>query len=181
VSGIQFGCPFCGAVAEVDVDCAGQEIHCPACEGPLVVPQPENPGPIEETPPSRQPSKKTAAPKTAGKPTKPKLWQTASRPDGRAPAAPSPELPQPVAPHGPEQDEDLISRLSPQDDPLRSLSDASLVDFDEPTAARPYGRRGSTLAREELARRRFVSNMVMLAASIVILFGVLAGLMYFNG
>ena len=48
-------------------------------------------------------------------------------------------------------------------------------------SAAPYGRRASEIARKELERRRFWSNVVMLGTSIIILFGVLGGLMYFGG
>ena len=36
---LQFGCPFCGAVSEVDASQAGQETVCPACDNVLMVPQ----------------------------------------------------------------------------------------------------------------------------------------------
>jgi hypothetical protein len=183
VSVIQFGCPFCGAVAEVDADQAGQETVCPACESPLVVPEPESPtldgddaGPLADPP-----TKKAARPKPSAPRSKPKLWQAPPPPEASgASGVPSPELPQPVTPRAPDPDADLFA-ASPLDDPLGGLAEASPLGFEEPVTGAPYSRRASEIARQELERRRFWSNVVMLAASIIILFGVLGGLMYFNG
>jgi len=35
---IQFGCPYCTAVSQIDAAMAGQQVQCPACQEPLVVP-----------------------------------------------------------------------------------------------------------------------------------------------
>jgi hypothetical protein len=184
VSVIQFGCPFCGAVAEVDADRAGEETVCPACECLLVIPVPESPAPdaAAAEPLAEPPATKQTSPKPSAQRSKPKLWQTSSRPEATgAAASSSPELPQPFAPQSSKRDAELLPASAPLVDPLSDFPGASPLDLDEPAAGKPYGRRATAIAREELQRRRFWSNVIMLVGSIIILFGVLAGLMYFGG
>ena len=78
MSVIQFGCPFCGAVSEVDADRVGQETSCPACASVLVVPQAEPAAPDWQVFEAvDDPAAEGAATTKAGsRRNKPKLWQT---------------------------------------------------------------------------------------------------------
>jgi hypothetical protein len=173
VPALQFGCPFCGAVSEVDASQAGQETVCPACDNVLLVPQAaDSPAtgveivPVEEL---HHPAR-TGKPK----PTKNKLWQK------RSAAAEAQSLP--VEADLPQQ---VITR--PAVDPLspKSLPRSDVVDLSSDGEGSGFGpdvsHRAERVVRDERERRRAISNAVMLVGSIAILIGALAGLMWLSG
>jgi hypothetical protein len=185
VSVIQFGCPFCGAVSEVEVGREGQETSCPACASVLVVPHAEPairdvPGvsPFEESAPAPASTKKSR-PQSG----KPKLWQPAKRPDASAGSESllSSELPQPLAPPEPQDDMSPLAAPAPRENLIVDLSSTSSLDDDGPLGGVSYRRPASKVAREERQRRRTVSNAIMLIGSMIVLFAALAGLMYLTG
>ncbi len=169
---LQFGCPFCGAVSEVDASQAGQETVCPACDNVLLVPQAADAPatgveivPVEELHAPVRPSK----PKVA----KNKLWQKHT---GAAETKSSPveaDLPQQVI-------------TSPAVDPLapKSLPRSDVVDLSSDDEEAGFGpdasRRAERVVRDERQRRRAISNAVMLVGSIVILISAMAGLMWLS-
>jgi hypothetical protein len=180
VTFIQFGCPFCGAVAEVDASLAGLETVCPACESVLVVPQPEtmplaggDPAPLA---PSEEPASIAPAGSPPAKSGKVKLWQTSPRPGtGGGTTPPQPPAPLSLAPDLLAEPEESTDPLSPFGGPLDNIAASS------PLIRTRYGRSANDIARQERERRRFWSNAIMLVGSVTILCVALAVLMYLTG
>ena len=170
---LQFGCPFCGAVSEVDARQAGQQTICPACDNVLLVPhaQDEAATGVEEVSVEEL---RRSVPTSKRKGTKSKLWQT--DPDTAA-AVTNPaidaDLPQPVA---------MPSK------PARAQSASTaganeVVDLwtvDTPVPENRSGGRAERVMRDERVRRRAISNEVMLIGSIVILVLALGALLYLS-
>ncbi|HEY1599584.1 MAG TPA: hypothetical protein VGG64_08285 [Pirellulales bacterium] len=185
MSVIQFGCPFCGAVSEVEAGWAGQETSCPACASVLIVPHAEpvvtdmlGVSPFEPPTPAPAPTKK-ARPRSG----KPKLWQAAPRPDAASDTESlrSSELPQPLTAPEPQGQIHPLAAPVPQENLVVDLSSVSSPDDQGPLGGVSYQRRASKVAREERQRRRTVSNAIMLIGSMIVLFAALAGLMYLTG
>jgi hypothetical protein len=177
---VQFGCPFCGAVAEVDAGLAGQETVCPACECVLIVPHPEaaplDGGDSAPTAPREHSAPDAAAGSPKAKSAKAKLWQAASRPAAGADATRSQSVTGlPAAPDLLAEPEEPADPFSPFGGPLDNIAASS------PLARTRYGRSASDIARQERERRRFWSNAVMLVGSVTILCLALAVLMYLTG
>ena len=183
MSVIQFGCPFCGAVAEVDAGLAGQETACPACECVLLIPRPELPS-VDLTTETSFPgatSPSAARDKRPPRQAKSKLWQTAPRAaSGESESGSSSELPPLLLPNTTEGDDHPFASQRAADDPLGSMPNAGSLDPTAGFAEVPRDRR-TRMSREEFQRRRAWSNAIMLAVSMLILFAALAGLMYLTG
>jgi uncharacterized Zn finger protein (UPF0148 family) len=174
VAVLQFGCPFCGAVSEVDASQAGQQTICPACENLLLVPQAQDEAAtgVEEVSIEEL---RRSLPTGPRKSSKTKLWQTA--PDagtaGKTPAIDA-DLPQPVA---------MPTKAAPT--PATSTARTNDV-VDLSWATDPIdtedraGGRAERVMRDERVRRRTISNAVMLVGSIVILVLALGALLYLS-
>ena len=174
VSFLRFGCPFCGAVSEVDADQAGAEVACPACGGALVVPQAQEAAAELPSDVSFLDSAKVETIRNSlagGQPraAKAKLWQKpAGIATGDRELPPSaPELPQPLSP--------ALHK------PLSQTAGSQVVDLSSAANEDGYGEsvspRVEGLVRHARQQRRVVSNAVMLVGSIAILIGALLGLM----
>ncbi len=170
MSAIQFGCPFCGALAEVDADMAGLETACPACESVLVVPMPADAAPDRTTASARSNAATSPEKKPAPRPAKAKLWQTIARPgSGETTQAP------PAA----------TDQRPPQSEPVdleEIYRDLSGGESAGPLAGRQaearYVRSTREIARAEAVRRRAWVNGAMLVVSMTLLVAALAVLMY---
>ncbi|MBI2824277.1 MAG: hypothetical protein HYX69_06285 [Planctomycetia bacterium] len=182
MAAIQFACPMCGAVAEVDASLAGAEAACPACQCVLVVPA----APVEL--PSELPS--DSASSSAGrtdlrpKSGKPRLW---SRPGGeassRSKSRTPPPLPESIAQPG-------IGEPPPEDQAAQP-SPATVVDLADISIDAPlYGRagigaRGRTAgglgSAEDRAQKRVWANAIMFATAATIVLAALAALVYLTG
>ncbi|HVU86047.1 MAG TPA: hypothetical protein VHD36_01920 [Pirellulales bacterium] len=169
---LQFGCPFCGAVSEVDASQAGQQTICPACDNVLLVPQaPDDTATgVEEVSVEEL---RRSVPTGKRKGTRTKLWQTTPETEaaGKSSAIDA-DLPQPAA----------MPTTSTQS---RSPSGANeVVDlFSQADAITPddrSGRRAERVLHDERVRRRAISNAVMLVGSIVILVAALGVLLYLS-
>jgi hypothetical protein len=176
VPGLQFGCPFCGAVSEVDASQAGQETVCPACENVLLVPVAEDAPAVGVEIVSVEELKRSL-PSSKPKAAKTKLWQKAPNTgssDGGSTSVEA-DLPQPIAP-------------KPKSDPMaapRRHSNIDVVDLslegNAPAADDSFSERADRIVRGQRRQRRAISNAVMLVGSIMILIGALAGLMWLSG
>lgn len=171
---LQFGCPYCGAIAEVDADQAGQETVCPACNNAVVVPQSAAADTGVEVVSLEE--LRRSVPASKPKAAKNKLWQKAPDASSRTPEV-SPldaELPQPVS-HAP-------SAKSPLTEPQPTgaeVVDLSLVGDETPVPA-SINHRAERVLRDQRLRRREISNAVMLVGSFAILLGALVGLLWLS-
>jgi hypothetical protein len=175
VPGFQFGCPFCGAVSEVDASQAGQETVCPACENVLLVPVAEDAPAVGVEIVSVEELKRSL-PLSKPKAAKTKLWQKAPNTSSDAGSTSvEADLPQPIAP-------------KPKSDPLaakpRAQTANEVVDIslagDASATEMSFSERADRIVRDQRRQRREISNAVMLVGSIVILIGALAGLMWLS-
>lgn len=188
MASIQFGCPLCGAIAQIDGSMAGRQTNCPGCGAGVLVPAGQStaagPPPIIERPPRPGPPLPPVPSGTmAGQPPvvsgPPPV--AVSRPPPAAGPPPAIEPPPAVEPEGadvptaPGRPPD--SAAAPGTPAPVEPADGSSRRTQSP--AHPGAVR--RLTPEERALRRFRRNIVMASLGLAILMIALAVLLRLSG
>lgn len=170
---VQFSCPHCRGMFQVDSGMAGQQVACPHCRGLLVVPAAGGyPGPAPVPPLLQSPSQVQPVQPTPVQPTPVQPTASASRSSGES-GRPGPL---PMSPKAP-------ARVSAP--AASSMAPASVADgpirLREPVKTVARGDDEVELRRltpEERARRKMIKNVVLWGLGFVIIAITLVALLF---